>query len=175
MARSSRPSSSLPSSRQASPSSPLQPSVLLAGAPCSFLPAHAGRFRTLVWELCWMYAVVPQLHIDPQPPWSFPATRLQAPSQLALCSTVLIRPSPWPSFSPACPFLCSLPWLALGLSSPRSTEAPAPTRVLVPYSPNSDFVPERTFFSTQSWSPDRRPRAPSPLPMATVPSSSPAP
>jgi hypothetical protein len=130
MVRSSRPSSSLPSSRRASPWSPLRPSVLLAGAPCSVPPARAGRHRNLVWELCWMYVVVPQLHVDPQPPWSFPATRLQAPGQLGPCSTVLIRPSPWLSFSPACLFLYSLPWLALGLSSPRSAEAPAPTRVL---------------------------------------------
>jgi hypothetical protein len=35
MARSSHPSSFLPSSRRSSPWSPLQPSVLLAGAPCS--------------------------------------------------------------------------------------------------------------------------------------------
>ena len=35
-----------------------------------------------------------------------------------------------------------------------------PRASLAHYSPSSDFVPARTFFCAQSWSPARRPRAP---------------
>jgi hypothetical protein len=165
MVRSSRPSSALPSSHRASPWSPLRLSVLLAGAPCSVPPARAGRHRTLVWELCWMYVVVPQLHVDPKPPWSFPATRLQASSQLAPCSMVVVLPCMFVSLLP--PMASAWPQLAALCRGPCSHARPwLPTRL-------AQISSLRVRFSAPSRGLQLAGREP--LPMAAVPSSSPAP